>query len=277
MRFTRRFRGTMPSTLKLLLTVFLLGAVALPAPQQRDIVTYERLRNSDREPQNWMHYWGNYHGTHYSALKEITKSNVANLQLQWSIQLPGTSALETEPVVIDGVMYTSGQPGIVLAIDAKTGKQIWQYTRERKVKNPNEINPYNRGVAVLGSRVFVGTLDAALVAIDARTGTPVWETQVADSMLGYSITSSPLVVKDKIIVGISGGEFGAPGFLDAYDAATGKRVWRWNSIPGPGEFGNETWAGDSWKNGAGPMWLTGSFDPALNTLYWTVGNPGAQI
>ena len=256
------------------LCLFVAGSLAA---QQSDVVTYERLRDSDREPQNWMHYWGNYQGTHYSPLEQITKSNVADLQLRWSIQLPGTSALETEPLVIDGIMYTSGQPGTVLAIEAKSGKQIWEFTRQRKTKNPNEINPYNRGVAVLGNRVFAGTLDAAIVAIDAGTGMSVWETQVADSMLGYSITSSPLVVKDKVIVGVSGGEFGAPGFLDAYDAATGKRVWRWHSIPGPGEFGNDTWAGDSWKYGAGPMWLTGSFDPALNTLYWTVGNPGAQI
>lgn len=247
------------------------------AAQQSDVVTYERLRDSDREPQNWMHYWGNYQGTHYSALKQITKSNVADLQLQWSIQLSETLGLETEPLVIDGIMYTSGQPGTVLATDATTGKQIWQFKRQRKVTNPNEINPYNRGVAVLGNRVFVGTLDAAIVAIDARTGVSIWETQVADSMLGYSITSSPLVVKDKVIVGVSGGEFGAPGFLDAYEAATGKRVWRWHSIPGPGESGHDTWTGDSWKYGAGPMWLTGSFDPNLNTLYWTVGNPGAQI
>lgn len=240
-------------------------------------VGYERLRNSEAEPQNWMHYWGNYSATHDSALAQITPANVSRLQAQWSIQLPGTSSLEIEPLVIDGVMYTSGQPGTVLALDAKTGRRIWQFSRQRKVRNPNEINPFNRGVAVLGNRVFVGTLDAAIVAIDARTGLLLWETQVADSLLGYSITSAPLVVKDKVIVGVSGGEFGARGFLDAYDAATGKRVWRWNSIPGPGEFGNETWAGDSWKNGAGPTWLTGSFDPVLNTLYWTVGNPGAQI
>src|SRR5262249_46288100 len=200
-------RGTMTGTLKLLLTVLLLGAVALPAPQRRDVVTYERLRNSDREPQNWMHYWGNYQGTHYSALKQITKSNVANLQLQWSIQQPGSSALETEPLVIDGIMYTSGQPGTVLALDAKTGKQVWRFSRQRKVRNPNEINPFNRGVAILGNRLFVGTLDAALVAIDARTGSLLWESQVADSMLGYSITSSPLIVKDKVIVGVSVGEF----------------------------------------------------------------------
>src|SRR5437879_4942591 len=263
--------------MKLLSAFLLLGTVLLTVAQQRDVVTFERLRNSDREPQNWMHYWGNYRGTHYSALKQITKDNVANLQLQWSIQLPGRSELESEPLVIDGILYTSGQPGTVLALDAKTGKQIWEFTRQRKVRNPNEINPFNRGVAVLGSRVFVGTLDAALVAIDARTGTPLWETQVADSMLGYSLTSTPVVVKDKVIVGVSGGELGAPGFLDAYEAATGKRVWRWHSIPGPGEFGNKSWAGDSWKYGGGPMWLTGSYDPDLNTLYWAVGNPGAQI
>ena len=174
-------------------------------------VSYERLSNSDAEPQNWMHYWGNYQGTHYSGLKQITTDNVSRLQAQWSIQLPGTATLEVEPLVIDGIMYTSGQPGTVLALDAKTGRRIWQFTRQRKVRNPNEINPFNRGVAVLGNRVFVGTLDAAIVAIDARTGLLLWETQIADSMLGYSVTSAPLVVKDKVIVGVSGGEFGARG------------------------------------------------------------------
>ena len=120
-------------------------------------------------------------------------------------------------------------------------------------------------------------LPISLVALDSKTGNLLWESQVADSMLGYSITSAPLVVKDKVIVGVTGGEFGARGFLDAYDAATGKRVWRWYSIPGPGEFGNDTWAGDSWKTGGGPTWLTGSYDADLDTLLWAVGNPGAQI
>jgi alcohol dehydrogenase (cytochrome c) len=240
-------------------------------------VTFERLRNSDGEPQNWMHYWGNYRGTHYSALKEITPANVSKLQVKWSLQIPGAKNLETEPLVIDGVMYVTNPPGTVLALDAKTGKQIWQYTRERKVRNPREINPFNRGVAVLGNRVFVGTLDAALVAIDAKTGAFQWETQVADSMLGYSITSAPLVVKDKVIVGVSGGEFGARGFLDAYDAVTGKRVWRWYSIPEPGEFGNDSWAADSWKTGGAPTWLTGSYDADTDTLLWAIGNPGPQI
>ena len=132
-------------------------------------------------------------------------------------------------------------------------------------------------MAVLGNRLFVGTLDAALVALDARTGLPLWEVQVADTMLGYSITSPPLIVKDKVLVGITGGEFGARGFLDAYDAATGRHLWRWYAVPAPGELGNDTWLGDSWKLGGSPMWLTGSYDPELNLVYWTVGNPGPQI
>jgi alcohol dehydrogenase (cytochrome c) len=188
----------------------------------------------------------------------------------------GDSVLEATPIVVDGVMYTT-QPGVVAALDARTGRQVWRFVREQKVKNAYEINPFNRGVAVLGHRLFVGTLDAALVALDARTGRPLWEVQVADSLLGYSLTSPPLIVKDKVLVGITGGEFGARGFLDAYDAATGRRLWRWYAVPGPGEFGNDTWKGDSWKLGGSPMWLTGSYDPELNIVYWTVGNPGPQI
>jgi alcohol dehydrogenase (cytochrome c) len=171
-------------------------------------------------------------------------------------------------------MYTAGPPGQVFAIDAKTGSQIWKYERRQKVTNPYETNPFSRGIAMLGNRVFYGTLDAALVALDARTGRVLWETQVADTMKGYTITAAPLAIKDKIIVGIAGGEFGIRGFLDAYDAKTGKLVWRFNTIPGPGEFGNDTWAGDSWKRGSGGTWLTGSYDSDLDTLYWTVGNPG---
>ena len=133
---------------------------------------------------------------------------------------------------------------------------------------------YSRGVSVLGNRLFLGTLDAALVALDARTGRLLWETQVADTMLGYSITSPPLALKDKIITGVSGGEFGANGFIDAYDPATGKRLWRFNTIPAAGEFGHDTWKGESWQHGGGPTWLTGSYDADSDTLYWTIGNPG---
>ena len=237
-------------------------------------LTFDRLRHSGAEPQNWMTYWGDYLGQHYSALKQINTTNVRQLQARWSAQLLGQSSLEATPLVIDGIMYTTGSPGTVVALDAKTGLQIWRYQRQQKVVNPYEINPFNRGVAVLGNRVFFGTLDAALVALDARTGLPLWEVQIDDTLKGYSLTSAPLALKDKIIVGITGGEFGAPGYVDAYDPVTGKRLWRFNTVPGPGEFGHDTWAGDSWKRGGAPGWLTGSYDPDLDVLYWTVGNPG---
>ncbi len=239
-------------------------------------VTSTRLEKAGSEPQNWFMYWGDYSSTHYSGLKQIDVTNVARLRAAWTFPMPGDSVLEATPVVVVGVLYMT-QPGVVAALDARTGRPVWRYARPQRLKNPYEINPFNRGVAVAGQRLFVGTLDAALIALDARTGLPLWETQVADTMLGYSITSAPLIVKDKVIVGITGGEFGARGFLDAYDAATGRRLWRWYAVPAPGEFGNDTWKGDSWKLGGSPMWLTGSYDPELNLVYWTVGNPGPQI
>jgi len=246
------------------------------APLRPGGVTTERLARAADEAQNWLTYWGNYQATHYSALTQITPVNAGTLRAAWTFAMPGDAVLQTTPLVVDGVMYAT-QPGAVVAVDARTGRLIWRSARQRKVRNPYEINPFNRGAAIAGDRLFVGTLDAALVALDARTGNVLWETQVADSMLGYSLTSAPLVVKDKVLVGITGGEFGARGFLDAYDIATGTRVWRWYSVPAPGEFGNDTWKGDSWTHGGSPMWLTGSYDPELNTVYWAVGNPGPQI
>ncbi len=242
-------------------------------------VTYERLLRSADEPHNWLMYWGNYQGTHFSALKQIDVTNAGQLQAAWALPIPGDAILEATAIVADGVMYTTGagNPALVTALDARTGRQLWMWTRQQKVRNPYEANRFNRGVAILGHRLFVGTLDAALVSLDARTGLPLWEVQVADTLEGYSITSPPLIVKDKVIVGISGGEYGTRGFLDAYDAASGKRLWRFHTVPGPGEFGHETWKGGSWRHGASATWLTGSYDPDLNTVYWTVGNPAPQI
>ena len=237
----------------------------------------ERIRNAAAEPHNWLTYWGDYQGRHYSSLKQIDKGNVGRLQARWAVQMPGDTLLEATPLVIDGVMYTSGMPGQVFALDARSGLQIWKYERKQKVVNPYESNRFSRGVAVLGNRVFLGTLDAALVALDARTGLPLWEVQVADTMEGYSITSPPLAIKDRILVGVAGGEYGIRGFIDAYDAKTGRRLWRFHTIPGPGEFGNDTWLGDSWKRGGSPTWLTGSYDPDLDLVYWTVGNPGPDM
>ena len=245
-----------------------------PAVPDAGGITYERIRDARSEPQNWLTYWGDYGGQFFSPLSQIDTANVGQLQARWAVQIPGDAIVESIPLVADGVMYTTGIPGQVLALDARTGRQIWKYERKQKVVNPYEINRVNRGVAILGNRLFFGTLDAALVALDRRSGALLWEVQVADTMLGYSITSPPLALKDKIVTGISGGEFGIRGFIDAYDPATGQRLWRFNAIPGPGEFGHDTWDDDSWQHGSGPTWLTGSYDPELNTLYWTVGNPG---
>lgn len=201
-------------------------------------LTFERLRNAAAEPQNWLTYWGDYQGRHFSGLKQVTASNVARLEMRWSVPMPGNSGLEVTPLVVDGIMYTSAQPGQVLALDAKSGQEIWRYQRDQKIVPPGQINRFNRGVAMLGSRLFFGTLDAALVALDAKTGKFLWETQVADPQLGYSITSAPLALKDRIVTGVSGGEFGARGFIDAYDPTTGKRLWRFETVPGPGELGH---------------------------------------
>jgi PQQ-dependent dehydrogenase (methanol/ethanol family) len=242
-----------------------------------DGLSFERLRNAQAEPQNWLTYWGGYQGLHYSPLNQITAGNLGQLQARWAKQMPGGSVLEATPLVVDGTMYTSGPPGQVFALDARTGLEIWRYERRQKIVNQYQTNPFNRGVAILGNRVFFGTLDAAVVALDARTGRVLWETQVADTMKGYTITEAPLAIQGKVIVGVAGGEFGIRGFIDAYDAVTGKRLWRFYTIPAPGQFGNKTWSGDSWERGSGATWLTGSYDPELNLLYWAVGNPGPDM
>ncbi len=243
-------------------------------------LTFERIKNARAEPQNWLTYWGDYQGDHFSALHQINPGNVSQLQARWAVPLPPGPLLEATPIVVDGTLYTtytSEDASGVYAIDARTGLTIWKYERRQKATSPYQSNPFNRGVAVLGSRVFFGTLDAALVALDARTGRVLWETPVADTMQGYSITEAPLAVKNEVVIGVAGGEFGIRGFVDAYDAVTGKRLWRFYTIPAPGEPGHETWSGDSWKHGSGATWLTGSYDPDLDMLYWTVGNPGPDL
>jgi PQQ-dependent dehydrogenase (methanol/ethanol family) len=240
-------------------------------------LSFDRIRNASAEPRNWLTYWGDYQGRHFSGLNQIDLVNVKQLQARWSVPMPGDSNLEVTPLVVDGVMYTSGQPGQVFAFDAKSGLPIWRYQRQQKVVPQGQINRFNRGAAMLGNRLFVGTLDAALVALDARNGQLLWETQIADSRLGYSITSAPLALQDRIVVGVSGGEFGAPGFVEAFDPASGQPLWRFDTVPGPGEFGHDTWKGDSWQHGGSPTWLTGGYDADSDTLFWTVGNPGPDI
>ena len=240
-------------------------------------LSFDRLTHAEREPQNWLTYWGSYASEHFSELKQIDRRNVSQLQARWAMPMASSVPLESTPLVVDGVMYVSGAPGDVYALDARSGLEIWRFHREQAQVNPFQINPYNRGVAVLGQRVFVATLDDNLIALDARSGRVLWEQHIADTMQGYTMTGAPLAVDNKVIVGVSGGEMGVRGFLDAYDVNDGHRLWRFDTIPGPGQPGHETWSGDSWKTGSGATWLTGSYDPQLKLLYWAVGNPGPDF
>ena len=240
-------------------------------------VSYDRLVNAEKEPGNWLMYSGQYNGQRYSRLDQIQPQNVDGLRLKWVYQTRVLDRAETTPLVVDGVMYVTESPSTVIALDAKTGRQFWRYEHELPDKVPYCCGRNNRGVAILGDRLFMSTLDAHLVALDAKTGNVIWNTEVIDHEAGYSKTAAPLVVKNMVVTGIAGGEYGIRGFLDAYDAETGNRIWRFYTIPGPGEPGNETWEGDSWKTGGSATWITGSFDPELNLVYWGTGNPGPDF
>jgi alcohol dehydrogenase (cytochrome c) len=236
------------------------------------VLPYARLAASP-DPKNWLTYWGGYNGHHFSALTQITPANVAGLQMRFAAPMLGERPLEATPIVVDGVMYVSGSPGDVAAFDAKSGLQIWSYHRNQDFKNPYQINPVNRGVAVLDGRVFFGTLDDNLIALDAHTGRQLWEKRLADTMLGYTLTGAPLALKDEIIVGVATSESGVRGWLKAFDPATGKELWSFEPVPLPGQKGNETWAGDSWKTGGIGLWLTPSFDVETNSIIVGTGQP----
>lgn len=238
-------------------------------------VPFQRLAQADQTPEDWLTYSGNYYGQRHSRLDQLTADNVNQLKVHWVYQLQGRGLVETSPIVLDGIMYITEPPSTVTALDVRTGRRLWSYQPAMASNLVTWGFPaVNRGVAVLDDKVFVGTLDAHLVALDAKSGSERWKVKVAENATGHAITAAPLALDGKIIVGISGGEAGIRGFLDAYDAETGERLWRFWTIPGPGEPGHETWGGDSWKTGAGPTWLTGSYDPDLNLLYWGIGNPG---
>ena len=267
---------------RLATTILVSIALALPAtalaqddegPSLRP-VTWERLLNAADEPENWLMYSGTLDSQRYSRLDQIHNRNVGDLELKWAYQIPEIDRAETTPLVVDGVMFVTEAPSNVVALDAATGRQYWRYDHDL----PDDLRiccgRNNRGVAILGDTLFMSTLDAHIVAIDARTGNLVWDTETAPHTSGYSKTAAPLVVKDQIITGIAGGEYGIRGFLDSYDPASGVRNWRTYTIPGPDEPGNQTWLGESWRTGGSPTWITGAYDPDLDLIYWGTGNPG---
>ncbi|MYB54405.1 MAG: PQQ-binding-like beta-propeller repeat protein, partial [Acidobacteriia bacterium] len=237
-------------------------------------VDQERLNRAASEPANWLTYNGTYFSQHFSGLTGINRYNVDELELQWVYQASSTDKFQATPLVVDGLMYITEPPNKLVALDPTTGREFWIFEHEL----PERIYPccgrVNRGAAIWGDTLYWGTLDAELIAVDAKTGNKVWQTTVVEDFeRGYALTVAPLIIKDKVIVGTAGGEFGIRGYLAAYDAATGEEAWRFYTIPGPGEPGHETWENDAWKTGGGSIWLTGSYDPELNLTYWGVGNP----
>jgi alcohol dehydrogenase (cytochrome c) len=237
-------------------------------------VSFDRILASGNEPQNWLTYSGSTMSQRFTTLTQITPQNVKNLELQWMFQARSLEKFEATPLVVDGILYTVQAPNNVVALDAVTGRVFWTYPYVPERAARPCCGQVNRGLAILGDTLFMGTIDAHLIALDAKSGKPIWNVAVAKAGAGYALTHAPLVVKDKVIVGTAGGEYGIRGFIAAYDVKTGKEAWRFYTIPGKGEPGNNTWKGDSWQHGGASVWVTGSYDPALNLTYWGIGNPG---
>lgn len=234
------------------------------------------LKAPGSEPQNWLTYGGGYDNQRHSRLDQINAGNVAQLKTVWTKQFGIPHGFEATPIVVDGVMYvTTGGQTSVWALDALSGKEYWHHQQFVPEDIAACCDMVNRGVALADGMVFFVTLDAQLIALDAKDGHPVWKQRIGDPRDAYTATLAPLVVKDKVIVGVSGAEYGIRGFIDAYDMKTGKQAWRFYTIPGKGERGNESWGtGEAWRTGGGSTWITGAYDAELDQLYWTVGNPG---
>ncbi len=237
-------------------------------------VTFARLNNASAEPQNWLSYWGDLRGTHYSGLRQITPQNVANLKSQWTAQLGGTT-VETTPIVVNGMMFVTGPLNNVTALDAHTGQQIWKYSRKLPQVASHCTVMTNRGLAVLGDRLYLATLDMHLVALDAKSGNVIWDVETDDYRKGLSNTHAPLAIDGKIILGVTAGECALTGYVDAFDAATGKKLWRTFTTPQKGDPNRKTWEPETAADfGGAPTWMTGTYDSDTKTIFWTTGNPG---
>jgi alcohol dehydrogenase (cytochrome c) len=252
----------------------------LPPPKMPALpqVTYQDLLDGFKNPSRWLSYHGDYTGRRHSPLTQITPENVHRLAAQWTFQadtMPLGRGWEGTPLMLDGVLFLTGNNNFAFAIDPRTGAQYWRHRRQL----PSGLtygsgNIVNRGFAALGDRLYMATLDAHLVALDRATGSIVWDVTLDDFKLGHAALVAPLAVKDKIIVGNSGGDLPTRGFIDAYDATTGKQAWRFYTIPVAGEPGSETWSSpEVLPRGGGAAWTTGSYDPDLNLIYWGTGNP----
>ena len=234
-------------------------------------VTDARLKNP--EPGNWLMYRGNYAGWGYSPLKQVNATNAKDLTVAWSFTTGMQEGHQSPPIVNNGYMYVTTPGSQVIALNAKTGEELWRFKKELP-KDLLQLHPTNRGVALYGDKVYYTTLDTFLVALDAKTGKKVWESKIGEWKNGYYTTAAPLAVNGKILVGISGGEMGIRGFVKAFDAQTGAEQWVFYTVPSPDQPGGDSWAGDTYKTGGGGTWVTGVYDPETNLTFWGTGNPG---
>jgi alcohol dehydrogenase (cytochrome c) len=242
------------------------GSLGLLDVSQSDLLKQQPM-------ENWFSYNGDYSGRRFSGMTQITPENVNRMAAQWVFHVRGAGPMEVTPVVAAGVMFVTSAND-AFALDATTGKQLWHHARAITEDLVDDAAlHHNRGVAILGTRVYMETDNAHLLCLDARSGNLLWEEAYAPGNKNYGATSAPLIIKDKVLVGTSGGDDGVRGFLAAFDATTGKEAWRFWTIPEAGEKGNESWPGDAYMHGGGTTWMPGTYDPDLNTLYWGTGNP----
>lgn len=226
---------------------------------------------------DWTSYGNNTLGWRYSSLAQINTGNVAKLAPAWIRQTNVPGKFETSPLAFDGMLFFTGYSNNAWALDARTGAVLWRYGKPVPGGLNHCCGPVNRGFAVHKDKLFKVNFEATLVALDAKSGSVLWETNIDDPHKGFTATAAPLVVKDLVIVGVAGAEFGTRGFIDAYDVNTGKRVWRFQTVPAAGEPGGDSWSGNSWQRGGGSTWITGTYDPELNLIYWGTGNPGPDM
>jgi alcohol dehydrogenase (cytochrome c) len=242
-------------------------------------VSDQMLLNADKDAQNWLHYGKDYESTRYSALTQVNRDNVKKLRPVWNLSFGVLEGQDSQAVAVNGTIYVTTSFNKVIAVDAITGNVNWKYEREL----PGDVFPklccdvVNRGVAVYKDKVYLATLDAHVVALENNTGKVVWDRKMGDYTYAETFTVMPMALRGKIIFGTAGAEYGVRGWLAAIDADTGAPAWKTYTIPGPGEPGNDTWAGESWKYGGGSTWITGSYDKETNTLFWGVGNPGPDF
>ena len=226
---------------------------------------------------NWTSYNGDYTGRRYSSLTQVTPENVHQLRAQWVFHSRTPGILEVTPVVVAGVMFVTGSNN-AYALDAVTGKTLWHHARPVTQGLIDDASGHiNRGIAILGTRIYMETDNAHLLCLDARSGSLIWDVAYAPGNRNYGATSAPLVVNDKVLVGTSGGDDGVRGFIAAFDVNTGKEVWRFWTIPSPGEFGSSSWPGNMYMHGGGTTWMPGTYDPKLNTIYWGTSNPSPDF